>query len=169
MRTMEKRDFINLLIYVFAVSCIIIGFCSCRNVEYIPTEKTIIEHVYHNDAIRQTDSVKTEKNTILRVARPEDSLMIAQLGIKLSDNERLLILLQNEIIDTRNQLYESHNRDSVRVDSIPVPVPVERKLNKWEKVCLDYGMVMMGCTIMAIILVVFLIIRWIRQRLFIRS
>ena len=67
----------------------------CRSIQYVPVETVRTEIVHHHDTIKQTDSVKTEKETVIREARPEDSAMIAKLGIKLQDNERLLILLQN--------------------------------------------------------------------------
>lgn len=136
----------------------------CKSEEYIPVETVRIERVTVHDTIKQSDSVKTQTNTIIREARPEDSVMIAQLGIKLKRNERLLILLQKELQEHKSNRQESHTKDSVRVDSVHVPVPVERKLTKWETFCLDYGKVMTGCTIALLAMFIFLIIRWFTGR-----
>jgi len=150
-------------LYLLCVIALIIWLCSCKSTEYVPLVEHQTELVHIHDTVRQSDSVKTEINTIIREARPEDSAMIAKLGIKLQGNERLLLLLQRELSDTKKELKESHSRDSVRADTVQVPVPVERKLSKWEQVCLDYGKLMMGGTVVAVILCVVLIVRWIRR------
>lgn len=150
-------------LYLLCVIALIIWLCSCKSKEYVPLAEHQTELVHIHDTVRQSDSVKTEINTIIREARPEDSAMIAKLGIKLHGNERLLLLLQRELSDTKKELKEIHSRDSVRADTVQVPVPVERKLSKWEQVCLDYGKLMMGGTVVAVILCVVLIVRWIRR------
>lgn len=147
------------------IACWAIGLlASCKGTEYVIVETVKTETVHQKDTVRQTDSVKTEKETIIREGRPEDSLMLAKLGIKLKDNERLLILLQRELRETKNELFESHNRDSVRVDSVQVPVPVERKLTRWEQAKMDYGAVAFGGTLVAVVLAVIHFLRWLRRR-----
>jgi hypothetical protein len=47
---------------------------------------------------------------------------------------------------------------------VPVPVPVEKPLGKWEQFTLDYGKYAFGGTIVAIGLVIFQLIRWLRRR-----
>ena len=65
--------------------------------QYVPVEtvRTVYEH--HTDTVKQTDSIKTEKETIIREARPEDSLMLAKLGIRLKENERAILVLQKKL------------------------------------------------------------------------
>lgn len=156
-----------LIVYVLIViGLVIFGLCSCKNIEYVPIEVTKTIEVHKTDTVEKNTVINNEKETILREARPEDSAMLAKLGIKLKDNERLLILQQQQITDLMNSLKEIHNKDSVRVDSVQVPVPVERKLNKWEQICLDYGKVMMGGSITAIVLSIVLFVLWIRKRLY---
>ena len=147
------------------IICIILSafLVSCKT-EYVPVPEYHTVIVNNSDTVKIKDTLRTEKETILREARPEDSAMIAKLGIKLKENERLLIFIQSEFNEKIRELMESHNRDSVRVDSVRVPVPVERKLSKFEQVCLDYGKLMMGGTIVAVILVVIIIIWWIRKK-----
>jgi hypothetical protein len=133
-------------------------------VQYIPVETVSTERVTVHDTIKQSDSTKTQANTIIREARPEDSVMIAQLGIKLKRNERLLILLQKELQEHKSNRQESHTKDSVRVDSVQVPVPVECKLTKWETFCIDYGKVMAGSTIVLLLMFIYIIVRWFTGR-----
>jgi hypothetical protein len=152
------RRYLHIIIAVFAIIALM---CGCRT-QYVPVEVVRTETVHHHDTIRQTDSIRNEKETIIREARPEDSAMIARLGIRLQDNERLLILLQKELSDAKSNSYESHNKDSVRVDSIQVPYPVPAQLSRWQSFCCDYGKVMLGGTVVmvvALIICVFIIIR----------
>ena len=108
------------------VICFILAiFTGCKHVEYVTVPEVHTEHVYHNDTVHHTDSVRTERETIIREGRPEDSLMLAKLGIKLQQNERLLVLLQRELQEAKSELYESHTSDSAKVDSVMVPYPVK--------------------------------------------
>ena len=149
---------------LFIILLVVILLSSCKNIEYVPVEVVKTEVVHKIDTVEKKVETNKETNTIIREARPEDSAMLAKLGIKLSANERLLILQQEQINSLMDELKEVHYKDSVRVDSVEVPVPVERKLSKWETICLDYGKVMMGGTIAAVILLVVLIVLWIRKR-----
>lgn len=153
-----------------AVTSLIIGiiltlFLAGCKTQYIPVETIKTEIVHKTDTVEKNTVINNEKETILREARPEDSAMIAKLGIKLKDNEILLILLQNELRETRDELYEIHNRDSVKTDSVQVPYPVERELSKWESFCLDYGKLMLGGTILGVIVIILWLIFWIRRKL----
>lgn len=140
------------------LSLVLMLLCGCKSIQYVPVETVRTEIVHQTDTVKQTDSVKTEKETVIREARPEDSLMLAKLGIKLQSNERLLILLQKELSDTKKELEEKHNSDSVRVEYKDRPYPVEKQLTKWQSFCIDYGKIMLGSTIAGVIVIVLLII-----------
>lgn len=140
------------------LSLVLMLLCGCKSIQYVPVETVRTEIVHQTDTVKQTDSIKTEKETVIREARPEDSLMLAKLGIKLQSNERLLILLQKELSDTKKELEEKHNSDSVRVEYKDRPYPVEKQLTKWQSFCIDYGKIMLGSTIAGVIVIVLLII-----------
>ena len=55
-------------------------------------------------------------------------------------------------------------RDSLRVDSIRVPYPVERKLNKWEKFKMEVGGIGAGCMLLVVVGAALWLIRWIRRK-----
>lgn len=148
---MRKRIIILLVLAVMLL-------CGCKSIQYVPVETVRTEIVHQTDTVKQTDSVKTEKETVIREARPEDSLMLAKLGIKLQSNERLLILLQKELSDTKKELEEKHNSDSVRVEYKDRPYPVEKQLTRWQSFCIDYGKIMLGSTVAGVIVIVLLII-----------
>lgn len=133
-----------LFIFLVLIACLIMFGCTTQ---YVPVETIRTEIVHQHDTIKQTDSVKNEIKTIIRESRPEDSAMIADLGIKLQANERLLILMQKELHEYKNEKYESHNNDSVREKEVQVPYPVERKLSKWEQFKMDCGGFLLGVII----------------------
>lgn len=150
-------------IWIIIAVCIMLAMCSCKSIQYIPIETVRTEIVHQTDTVKQSDSSKTEKQTIIREARPEDSLLLARFGIKLQDNERLLILLQKELSETKRQLSSTHSKDSVRTDSIPVPYPVPAQLTRWQTFCCDYGKLMLGVTCTSIFLTIIIVIRFLKK------
>lgn len=131
---------------------------SCKSIQYVPVETVRTEYKTKTDTVKVSDTIRTEKETILREARPEDSAMIAKLGIKLQDNERLLILLRSQLTESNSKQYESHTDTIIKTDSIQVPYPVEKKLTKWQTFYCVFGKIMVGALVGLIIgFVLFLI------------
>ena len=118
---MKKELFLWMIVLVWLLS-----LTGCKEIEYVPVETVRTETVHQTDTVEKVVEKNNETNTIIREARPEDSLMLAKLGIKLQSNERMLILLQRELAETKNELKESHSKDSVRSDTVQVPYPVEK-------------------------------------------
>ena len=142
----------------------LMGLMGCRSTRYVPVETVRTEMVHQTDTVKETNTINNEKETVIREARPEDSVMLAKLGIKLQNNERLLILLQKELSDTKKELEEKHNSDSVRVEYKDKPYPVEKQLTKWQSFCIDYGKIMVGVTVSALAVIVLLIILRIKKK-----
>ena len=160
-----KKSWLIIRCYLFIVTAMIVCLLlfGCKT-QYVPIETVRTEIVHQTDTFIQHDSVETVKEITLREARPEDSLKIAKLGLKLQENERLLILTQWELQKATSTTYENHNKDSVRVDSIQVPYPVERKLNRWEQFKMDYGAVAFGGTIAGLVFFIYILLRWLRRK-----
>lgn len=135
--------------------CLVLLFSSCQSVKYVPVETVRTEKESKTDTIIQKDTVRSEKETILREARPEDSLMMAKLGIRLRDNERLLILLQKEMSEQKSNAYESHRDTVLKTDSVAVPYPVEKELSWWQRQKIAFGEWVFG--VMAVLLLVVII------------
>lgn len=131
-KTSKWQQFLNgggaflLILFGGMGVCVLFSLiCSCKQIEYVTVPEVHEIHHHHTDSVKQTDSVKIEKETLIREARPEDSAMLAQMGIKLAQNERLLIMLQRELQQAKSELIE-HQSDSVaKRDSVPVPYPVK--------------------------------------------
>lgn len=159
----------NILHYCYGLAGIIIIailsllFSSCKSVQYVPVEKVKTEIVHTTDTFLKIDSIKSEKETIIRESRPEDSIMLQKLGIKLQNNERLLILLQKELSEAKSESSEIHYKDSVRIDSIQVPYPVEKKLTKWEQIKMDAGGIAIEVSIVSLLIIVVVLFRFCRK------
>jgi hypothetical protein len=114
----------------------------CKSIEYVPVETVRTERVTVHDSVYI-------ENTI------HDSVTIHTKG------DTVFI---EHWSDRWRDRWRDRWHDSIRVDSIQVPYPVERKLTKWETFCLDYGKVMTGCTIVLFVTFIFLVIRWFTGR-----
>lgn len=136
-------------------ACLVLLFSGCQSVKYVPVETVRTEKESKTDTIIQKDTVRSEKETIIREARPEDSLMMAKLGIRLRENERLLILLQKEMSEQKSNAYESHRDTVLKTDSVAVPYPVEKELSWWQRQKIAFGEWVFG--VMAVLLLVVII------------
>lgn len=157
--------------YLIAVLIAIVWLCSCKT-KYVPVETVRTERVEVHDTVEianstaRSDSTTTETKTLLQKV---DSAYLALLGIVNAPKEAWLLQTSTTTKQkTTEQEYHQDKRrqssDSVRTEVIEVPYPVERELNKWEQFCLDYGKVMVGCTVVMVVLLLFIVVRWINGR-----
>lgn len=146
------------IIVALIISVIVFWLCGCTT-QYVPVETVRTEYKTKTDTVKVSDTIRTEKETILREARPEDSAMIAKLGIKLQDNERLLILLRNQLTEANSKQYESHTDTIIKTDSIQVPYPVEKNLTKWQQFKMDFSEWIIGIILMSSLLFCFYLAR----------
>ena len=160
-----KKSWKIIRCYLFIVAsmivCLLLFGCKTK---YIPIETIRDVYINKTDTFIQHDTTNNIINTILREARPEDSAMIAQLGIRLQKNERLLILLQNQLKEANKEKYIHKTDTFIKTDSVQVPVPVERKLSRWEQIKMDCGGIAIGAVIIAVILLAIQLVRWLRRR-----
>ena len=112
---------------------LVFGLVGCKTV-YVPVE-SVHEYVHHQtDTVHKTDTVTNTKETVIREASEADSALLAQYGIRLKANERMLLFLQKELEHEKSREIEHHTDTVIKVDSIQVPYPVEKKVPLWEKV-----------------------------------
>lgn len=75
------------------------------------------------------------------------------------------IYLTKTKVDYRfRNLYKTRYRDSIKIDSIRVPYPVERKLNKWESLKMEVGGWAIGCFSAVVIALIAYIVTWLVRR-----
>ena len=114
---------------------LVVLLCGCRT-QYVPVETVRTERVEVHDSIYV--------ETLLH-----DSVTIRSNG-------------DTVVIEHWRDRWRDRWRDSIRVDSVQVPVPVERKLSKWESFCVDYGKIMVGATSVSVIGIV--LVLWFLRR-----
>lgn len=108
---------------------------SCHTVRYVPLEQVRTEYRHIADTVRETDSIIHERETVIREA---DSAMVAELGLKLRDNERAILILRREL---ERKLREARERTSDTIivkDTVNAPYPVEKNLTWWQGTCIEW-------------------------------
>lgn len=120
-----------ILIYLLGVIILFVLFlclgCSPRVV-------TVPEYHYESrnttDTVLLHDSILRERNTIIREA---DSAMLSELGIRLQQGERAVLVLRKELERALSQQKKITHDTIIKTDSIRVPYPVEKKFTKWQQ------------------------------------
>ena len=129
------------MLIILLAGFVLIGLGACRSVRYIPVESVRLDSVvtilHHRDSIYQHDSVYIKERA--------DTLLIERWHTRWRDRVSL---------DT---MYIS------KVDTIRVPVPVERKLSKAERTYITIGKCSVGVVaglVLAAICFIFFRRRW---------
>lgn len=111
---------------------------------------------------RQRDSTVTSvRTTITRNERGDTTGRETERATEHWHSEQSVIAHYKHIADSLRRELESR---SVRVDSIRVPYPVEKKLSKWQQFKMDYGNVSMGGTVVAIVFIIIWLVKRFRIR-----
>jgi hypothetical protein len=66
-------------------------------------------------------------------------LLLAQYGIRLKDNERMLLFLQKQLEQEKSQSKEVVHDTTIVRDTIPQIVPVEKELTWWQAKKIEFG------------------------------
>ncbi len=117
------------LIYILAVFSML---CGCRQMQYVPVVTVLHDSVY---------VVQTHRDSILRY----DSIYVRDAGDTVWLEKYKYLYRDRVRVDTLV---------SVRTDTVSVPVPVERKLTRWERVKLEaggYAIVIGFCVVLAVV------------------
>ena len=161
---MDRKKLINFLLD-FGMTILIVAFlavCYWLFTSCSPRVVTVPEYHYEKMATTDTiilrDSVFSEKNTIIREA---DSAMIQELGIKLQQGERAILVLRKELEKAVNKQREVLRDTFVRCDSIRVPYPVEKPIPAWQKWTMRIGWIGIG---LAAIWFQWWLVRWLVRR-----
>ena len=132
-------------------------FMGCKSVEYVAVPQQHTEHHWHTDSVHTTDSVIKEKETTIMQL---DSVQMARYGIQLQKAERAWLVKTAEL-ERQIERLMSHKSDTLIVrDSIRVPVPIEKKLTKWQQTCIDCGKLLMFISLAGVILLIMKLLKW---------
>lgn len=148
----QERDVLRVMIIIFALSAMLSLFlCGCSHKVYVPIESVHTDTVY----MARKDSVHIKDSLITRqVINIRDSVAIHDSIVIIKDEqgnikEKLVVRYRDRWHATQDNLtlqrllahYKASN-DSLRAtrkEYKEVPVPVEKKLSRWEKIKMDVG------------------------------
>ena len=125
---------ITYMVVVALVVCVMVmlTLTGCAT-QYVPVPEYHYENHYSTDTVRYIDSVLKERNTIIREVGDMDSALLAELGIKIKNDERAILVLRKELERVLSQQSEKVHDTVIKVDSVRVPYPVERRATKLEQ------------------------------------
>lgn len=139
---------------------LIVALASCTRKVYVPVESVRTEYreadtsAIFNRLLKIFEARKEkESRSDSLVDRTKETVVLNEKGdtakhyktqyIYLSTNRETE--LEQKVSDQDSIIKDLRTRlSSVKVDSIPVPYPVEKKLTKWEQAKIDFGGMAMG-------------------------
>lgn len=128
--------------------------CGCRT-QYVTVPEYHTEYISKTDTFIKRDTLLKDKEVVVREMTPEDSAMLAQYGIQMKDDKRMILFLQRELQRQSIQNKETVHDTIIKTDSIRVPYPVEKKLTRWQQLKVDLGEYVL--VLLAVLMVLFLL------------
>lgn len=135
---------------VIILILIIIGIVGCKSIQYVPVETVKTVYQNHTDTLLRTDTIQTERETIIREA---DSATLTTLGLQLKANERAILILKRELERQVSKESEHKSDTIIERDTIQVPVPVEKQLTKWQQFKLDFADIALVICVLIIVVI----------------
>lgn len=141
---MRYEDYLRQIIFAFMLASaflVLMMLQSCRT-KYVSVPEYHNVYINRHDTLTKHDSIY-QKEFIDRYVKGDT------------------IYLTKTKVDYRfRNLYKTKYRDSLKIDSICVPYPVERKLNKWESLKMEVGGWAIGGLSAVVIALIAYIVAW---------
>lgn len=145
---MRYEDIIKQIVFAFMLASAFLALMmlqSCRT-KYVNVPEYHNVYINKHDTLTKHDSVY-QKEFVDRYVKGDT------------------IYLTKTKVDYRfRNLYKTRYRDSLKIDSIRVPYPVERKLNKWESLKMEIGGWAIGGLSAVVIALIAYIVTWLVRR-----
>ena len=173
----QLRQVLHAIVTLIALLMMLVIFlCSCSHKVYVPVESVRTDTLYlsHRHSIHVKDSI-----IMHHVINTRDSVAIHDSVVIVQDEqgnikERLIVRYRDRWHATQENLtlqrqldrYKASN-DSLRAtrrERIEVPVPVEKKLSRWEKLKMDVGGWAIGAMSTFILAAVGYIVVWLLKK-----
>lgn len=148
---------------VYALVSIIFLLCSCSTTRYVPVENVRTE--YKDRVVTVHDTLRGSVRTFNNVYRHDSMTVMMRGDTVFVDRWHTLRLIKWEKATHMSNTVTGDSALSVRVDSVRVPYPVERKLTKWERVKMDFGTAAIVIAALAIMAGIVFAVWWIRKRI----
>lgn len=145
---MRYEDFIKQIIVAFmlAMTFLVLMLLQSCKTKYVSVPEYHNVYVNKHDTLTKHDSVY-QKEFVDRYVKGDS------------------VFLTKTKVDYRyKNIYKTLYRDSIKVDSLRVPYPVERKLNKWENLKMEIGGWAIGGLSAVVIALIAYIVTWLVRR-----
>ena len=145
---MRYEDYLRQIIFAFMLAAVFIMLMmlqSCRT-KYVNVPEYHNVYINKYDTLTKHDSIY-QKEFVDRYVKGDS------------------VFLTKTQVDYRfRNIYKTLYRDSIKVDSLRVPYPVERKLNKWESLKMEVGGWAIGGLSAVVIALIAYIVTWLVRR-----
>ncbi len=145
---MRYEDYLRQIIFAFMLAAVFIMLMmlqSCRT-KYVNVPEYHNVYINKHDTLTKHDSIY-QKEFVDRYVKGDS------------------VFLTKTQVDYRfRNIYKTLYRDSIKVDSLRVPYPVERKLNKWESLKMEVGGWAIGGLSAVVIALIAYIVAWLVRR-----
>lgn len=173
----QLRQALHAMVTLIALlTMLAIFLCSCSHKVYVPVESVRTDTLYlsHRDSVHVKDSL-----VMHHVINTRDSVAIHDSVVIIKDEqgnikEKLIIRYRDRWHATQDNLtlqrllahYKASNDilRATRKERIEVPVPVERKLSRWEKLKMDVGGWAIGAMSTVLLGVIGYIVVWLLKK-----
>lgn len=145
---MRYEDYLRQIIFAFMLAAafiILMMLHGCRT-KYVSVPEYHNVYVTKHDTLTKHDSIY-QKEFVDRYVKGDS------------------VFLTKTQVDYRfRNIYKTLYRDSIKIDSIRVPYPIERKLNKWESLKMEVGGWAIGGLSAVVIALIAYIVTWLVRR-----
>lgn len=145
---MRYEDYLRQIIFavMLAVAFIMLMMLQSCRTKYVSVPEYHNVYINKHDTLTKHDSIY-QKEFVDRYVKGDT------------------IFLTKTQVDYRfRNIYKTLYRDSIKVDSLRVPYPVERKLNKWENLKMEVGGWAIGGLSAVVIALIAYIVTWLVRR-----
>lgn len=159
---MRYEDFIKQIIVAFMLAMTFLALMmlqGCRT-KYVSVPEYHREYINRTDSFFHTDTIKEKEWMTIREV---DSTQLAELGIQLRNIKNAYLIERNKNKERNNTTLKAKSDTIIKTDSLRVPYPVERKLNKWESLKMEVGGWAIG-GLSAVVLAIIGYIVWLVRR-----
>lgn len=143
------------------IACAIITLLAgCKTTKYVPVENVRTE--YKDRVVTVHDTVRDSVLRLNDMYRHDSMAVMMRGDTVFVDRWHTLRLIKWEKATHMSNTVAGDSASSVKVDSVRVPYPVERKLTKWERVKMDFGTAAIVIAALAIMTGIVFAVWWIR-------
>ena len=162
--------------YLLVIITALIALCGCRPTRYVPVERVRVEYkeadttgLYERMTALIESRYQREASSDSVIDRQKETVVLRENGdTARHDKERIVYVASHREKELEHKVEQQDSTikalrlqlASVKSDSIPVPYPVERRLNAWEQTKQDYG----GYAIVILAVVVCVAVIWLIKK-----